>query len=216
MKAFSTLSVILILLYLGGYINRSGNYIEWMSRDYTNALKGFAILTVLWAHAGAWSGVEGIQFIAGIGVVLTRADTLPPTPCMISGSVIKSVPTPSQTPTTQSITPNSVFVFKISDIPCIHPDNEIKALIVFPCDLLSSVRDQRYTHLTQFSNRSPVRAIPDLLRTCSTGVYDKLSLIAPLFYHVSKYALTHSAPTNISMTAKHYPYQSVSSSMRLS
>ncbi len=70
MKAFSTLSVILILLYLGGYINRSGNYIEWMSRDYTNALKGFAILTVLWAHAGAWSGVEGIQFIAGIGVVL--------------------------------------------------------------------------------------------------------------------------------------------------
>ena len=70
MKAILTLSAILILLYLIGYINRSGTHIEWMSRDYTNALKGFAILTVLWAHAGAWSGVEGIQFIAGIGVAL--------------------------------------------------------------------------------------------------------------------------------------------------
>ena len=70
MKAFLTLSVILILLYLIGYINRSGTHVEWMSRDYTNALKGFAILTVLWAHTGAWSGVEGIQFIAGIGVAL--------------------------------------------------------------------------------------------------------------------------------------------------
>ena len=70
MKTFLTLSVILILLYLIGYINRSGTHVEWMSRDYTNALKGFAILTVLWAHTGAWSGVEGIQFIAGIGVAL--------------------------------------------------------------------------------------------------------------------------------------------------
>ena len=70
MKAFSTLSVILTLLFLSGYINCSGSYIEWMIRDYTNALKGFAILTVVWAHAGAWSGVEGIQFIAGIGVTL--------------------------------------------------------------------------------------------------------------------------------------------------
>ncbi len=70
MKAFLTLCVIMILLYMIGYINRSGSQTVWMSRDYTNALKGFAILTVLWTHAGAWSNIKGIQFIAGIGVAL--------------------------------------------------------------------------------------------------------------------------------------------------
>lgn len=41
-----------------------------MDKNYTTAIKGVAILTVLWAHSGAKLGVEGIQFIAGTGVSL--------------------------------------------------------------------------------------------------------------------------------------------------
>ena len=41
-----------------------------MDRSFTTAVKGFSILTVVWAHSGAKLGVEGIQFIAGIGVAL--------------------------------------------------------------------------------------------------------------------------------------------------
>lgn len=44
--------------------------LDWMSRDYTTALKGFSILTVVWAHIGAQLGVQAIQFIAGTGVAL--------------------------------------------------------------------------------------------------------------------------------------------------
>ena len=41
-----------------------------MDRNYTTAIKGFSILTVVWAHSGAMLSVGGIQFIAGIGVAL--------------------------------------------------------------------------------------------------------------------------------------------------
>ena len=41
-----------------------------MDRNYTTAIKGFSILTVVWAHSGGCLSVEGIQFIAGIGVAL--------------------------------------------------------------------------------------------------------------------------------------------------
>lgn len=41
-----------------------------MDRNYTTAIKGFAILTVVWAHVGASLSIGGIQFIAGIGVSL--------------------------------------------------------------------------------------------------------------------------------------------------
>lgn len=41
-----------------------------MDGIYTTAIKGFAILTVVWAHSGAMLSVGGIQFIAGIGVAL--------------------------------------------------------------------------------------------------------------------------------------------------
>ena len=41
-----------------------------MDRNYTTAIKGFSILTVVWAHSGARLSVGGIQFIAGIGVAL--------------------------------------------------------------------------------------------------------------------------------------------------
>lgn len=41
-----------------------------MSRSFTDILKGFSILTIVWAHSGAKLGVGGIQFIAGVGVSL--------------------------------------------------------------------------------------------------------------------------------------------------
>ena len=41
-----------------------------MNRNYTTAIKGFSILTVVWAHSGARLSIGGIQFIAGIGVAL--------------------------------------------------------------------------------------------------------------------------------------------------
>ena len=41
-----------------------------MDVKYTNCIKGFSILTVIWAHTGAKLDVEAIQFIAGIGVSL--------------------------------------------------------------------------------------------------------------------------------------------------
>ena len=41
-----------------------------MDKNYTTAIKGFSILTVVWAHSGGCLSVEGIQFVAGIGVAL--------------------------------------------------------------------------------------------------------------------------------------------------
>jgi peptidoglycan/LPS O-acetylase OafA/YrhL len=43
---------------------------KFMNKDFTMGLKGFSILTVVWAHSGARLGVGGIQFIAGVGVAL--------------------------------------------------------------------------------------------------------------------------------------------------
>ena len=55
--------------YLLGFIKKSEKY-QWMDRNYTTAIKGFSILTVVWAHSGAMLSVGGIQFVAGIGVAL--------------------------------------------------------------------------------------------------------------------------------------------------
>lgn len=43
---------------------------EWFSIEFTMALKGVGILTVIWAHVGKQLGVPAIQFIAGVGVTL--------------------------------------------------------------------------------------------------------------------------------------------------
>lgn len=43
---------------------------KWMEHEFTTAVKGLSILTVVWAHMGACLGISGIQFIAGIGVAL--------------------------------------------------------------------------------------------------------------------------------------------------
>lgn len=69
MKYFAILTLLIFGFYLLGFVNRPAKF-QWMDRNYTTAIKGFAILTVVWAHSGAMLSVEGIQFIAGIGVAL--------------------------------------------------------------------------------------------------------------------------------------------------
>ena len=65
---FLTLLFLIICICVGwvGKVKIS----EFMSYEFTNAIKGFAILTVIWAHSGAHLNIGGIQFIAGIGVAL--------------------------------------------------------------------------------------------------------------------------------------------------
>lgn len=70
MKHFAIFSAILLILYLVGFIKKKNIDVSFMSRDFTTAIKGFAILTVVWAHTGASLGIGGIQFIAGVGVAL--------------------------------------------------------------------------------------------------------------------------------------------------
>lgn len=70
MKIFFLLTLILILPYFINLSIKRRYEIIWMDRHFTQAIKGFSILTIIWAHAGAKLGVEGIQFIAGIGVAL--------------------------------------------------------------------------------------------------------------------------------------------------
>lgn len=69
MKYFAFLTLLIIVTYLIGFTKRPENF-QWMDRNYTTAIKGFSILTVVWAHSGAMLSVGGIQFIAGIGVAL--------------------------------------------------------------------------------------------------------------------------------------------------
>lgn len=68
-RHFVLFTVFIFLCYLFGFIRKSEKY-QWMDRNYTTAIKGFSIVTVVWAHSGACLSVEGIQFIAGIGVAL--------------------------------------------------------------------------------------------------------------------------------------------------
>lgn len=69
MKYFAILTLLIFGFYLLGFVKRPEKF-QWMDRNYTTAIKGFSILTVVWAHSGARLGVGGIQFIAGIGVAL--------------------------------------------------------------------------------------------------------------------------------------------------
>ena len=69
MKSFAAFTVSIIFFYLIGFVKRPEKS-QWMDKNYTTAIKGFSILTVVWAHTGSKLGVGGIQFIAGIGVSL--------------------------------------------------------------------------------------------------------------------------------------------------
>ena len=61
--------MLILVSYLLGFVNKLKSF-GWMDRAFTTSVKGFSILTVIWAHSGAIFGIEGIQFIAGIGVAL--------------------------------------------------------------------------------------------------------------------------------------------------
>lgn len=53
MKYFALFTALIILLYLLGFIEKTSNSdFKWMDRNSTTALKGCAILTVIWAHIG--------------------------------------------------------------------------------------------------------------------------------------------------------------------
>ena len=69
MKYFAFLTILIFISYILGFIKKPTSF-DWMDRSFTTAIKGFSILTVVWAHTGARLGVGGIQFIAGIGVSL--------------------------------------------------------------------------------------------------------------------------------------------------
>lgn len=71
MKSFIFFTLVLLFGYLLGFIRYDKNKkTEWMNKDFTMAIKGFSILTVVWAHTGAGLGIGSIQFIAGVGVSL--------------------------------------------------------------------------------------------------------------------------------------------------
>lgn len=69
MKYFAFFTLVIFALYLIGFIKKPGKY-GWMDKDYTTAIKGLSILTVIWSHSGARLSIGGIQFVAGIGVAL--------------------------------------------------------------------------------------------------------------------------------------------------
>ena len=69
MKSFLLFTFLIFIFYLVGFTKKCEK-IEWMDKNFTTAIKGFSILTVVWAHASGRLGVGGIQFIAGIGVAL--------------------------------------------------------------------------------------------------------------------------------------------------
>lgn len=67
MSIFAIFTVFVLGIFLLGIRNRR-DHADFMDRNFTTVLKGISILTVVWAHTGAALGVEGIQFIAGVGV----------------------------------------------------------------------------------------------------------------------------------------------------
>lgn len=66
---FIVLTLLLGVLVIASSF-RNNKKIEFMSKEFTTAIKGFVIISVIWAHSSARLGVGGIQFIAGIGVAL--------------------------------------------------------------------------------------------------------------------------------------------------
>ena len=70
MKNFLLFSGIELAAVLLGYLKHPFRQIPWMSRNYTTALKGLSMLTILWSHVGACCGIKGIQFIGTVGVSL--------------------------------------------------------------------------------------------------------------------------------------------------
>lgn len=65
-KILLMLAALFVMSY--ALANRSGEVYEGFSINHTMMLKGFSILTVVFCHMGKQLRIEGIQFIAGVGV----------------------------------------------------------------------------------------------------------------------------------------------------
>lgn len=59
------IAITLIILYA---VFKRPESISFLDRNYTEILKGYAILLVLWSHVGSYLGVNGIEFPSGVGV----------------------------------------------------------------------------------------------------------------------------------------------------
>ncbi len=70
MLALLLFTNILVVSYLMCFARWKYVKMGWMDENFTTAIKGIGILTVVWAHTGAHFGVDGIQFVAGAGVAL--------------------------------------------------------------------------------------------------------------------------------------------------
>lgn len=69
MEYLIILTCLILVAYILGFFKRTQN-ITFMNRDFTGAIKGIAILLVVWGHFGAHYGINHIQFIPAIGVSL--------------------------------------------------------------------------------------------------------------------------------------------------
>ena len=63
MKYFVFFSTILLILYLVEFVKKDNRTFTFMDKDFTTAIKGFSILTVMWAHAGARLGVGSLPVL---------------------------------------------------------------------------------------------------------------------------------------------------------
>lgn len=69
MTPFIIFTLAILFFYFLGFARKSSKS-KFFDRDYVTQIKGFSILTVVWAHGSARLGIGGIQFIAGVGVAL--------------------------------------------------------------------------------------------------------------------------------------------------
>lgn len=69
MKVFLAFTFVIFILLVTSSVYKNDALI-FFSKNHTNLLKGFAILTVFWGHIGSAYSIHGIQWIAGIGVSL--------------------------------------------------------------------------------------------------------------------------------------------------
>lgn len=67
---FLCFNLIIIIPFCVGVFFKDCKVVKFMEREFTTTLKGFSILTVIWAHGGAYLGIPGLQFVAGVGVSL--------------------------------------------------------------------------------------------------------------------------------------------------
>lgn len=70
MYYFCFLTCFILIAYICGIQKTAPAKEWWFGREFTTCMKGFSILTVIWAHVGREFDVPGIQFIAGVGVTL--------------------------------------------------------------------------------------------------------------------------------------------------